>query len=53
VAEVIAKHNLNVKFDIIGIKDAFAESDSLEVLFRKYGLDSEAVAAAVKKLMQK
>ena len=49
VAEVIAEEGLNVGFKIIGIKDRFAESDTQEVLFRKYGLDAEAIAAAVKK----
>ncbi|MBI2137827.1 transketolase family protein [Candidatus Woesearchaeota archaeon] len=49
VAEVIAEEGLDVEFKIIGIKDRFAESDTQEVLFRKYGLDAEAIAAAVKK----
>ncbi|MBS3133350.1 transketolase family protein [Candidatus Woesearchaeota archaeon] len=49
VAAVIAKKTLDVKFDVVGIKDGFAESDSQEVLFKKYGMDSEAIANAVKK----
>ena len=49
VADVIAEENLNVKFRIIGIKDAFAESDTQKILFKKYGLDAEAIANAVKK----
>jgi len=48
VAEVIATKNLNVKFEIMGIKDMFTESDSAEVLFQKYGLDAEAIANTVK-----
>jgi transketolase len=51
VAEVIAKKGLKVKFDIIGIKDRFAESDSQKVLFKKYGLDAEAIAATVRKMV--
>ena len=48
VAEVIAEENLDVKFSMIGVKDRFAESDSQKVLFKKYGLDAEAIATAVK-----
>ena len=53
VAEVIAEENLNVKFEIIGIKDSFAESDSGETLFKKYGLDAESIAGIVKKVSGK
>ncbi|MBI2175942.1 transketolase family protein [Candidatus Woesearchaeota archaeon] len=49
VAEVIAEEKLCVKFEMVGVKDRFAESDSQKVLFRKYGLDAEAIAAAVRK----
>ncbi len=49
VAEVIAEERLDVKFEIIGIKDRFAESDSMDVLFKKYGLDAGAIATAVRK----
>lgn len=49
VAEVIAEERLEVEFEMIGVKDRFAESDSQKVLFKKYGLDAEAIAAAVKK----
>lgn len=50
VAEVIAEEGLKVKFSMVGVKDRFAESDSQKVLFKKYGLDAEAIAAAVRKL---
>ena len=50
VAEVIAQENLNVKFEIVGIKDLFAESDSGEVLFKKYGLDAGSIAGVVKRI---
>ena len=53
VAEVIAEENVNVKFEIIGIKDSFAESDSGETLFKKYGLDAESIANIVKKVSGK
>lgn len=49
VAEVIAEEGLNVKFGMMGVKDRFAESDTQKVLFKKYGLDAEAIAAAVRK----
>lgn len=49
VAEVIAEEKLCCNFEMIGIKDRFAESDSQKALFKKYGLDAEAVAAVVKK----
>ena len=49
VAEVIAEENLNVKFEIVGINDLFAESDSAESLFKKYGLDAESIVGIVKK----
>jgi len=48
VASVIAKENLNVKFDVVGIQDSFAESDTGPVLYKKYGLDAEAIAEKVK-----
>ncbi len=51
VAEVIAEENLAVAFEMIGVQDRFAESDSQKVLFRKYGMDAEAIAAAVKRAM--
>ncbi len=53
VAEVIAEEGLKVKFGMIGVKDRFAESDTQKVLFRKYGLDAEAIAATVKKAVSK
>jgi len=53
VAEVLAENKLAINFEIVGIKDDFAESDSLEVLFKKYGLDAEAIANTVKKAVSK
>jgi transketolase len=53
VSEVIAEKKLNVSFAMVGIKDQFAESDSPKVLFKKYGLDAEAIAAVVKKAVEK
>ncbi len=49
VAEVIAEEHLDAKFERIGIIDRFAESDSMDVLFKKYGLDAVAIAATVRK----
>lgn len=48
VAEVIAKESLAAKFGIVGINDRFAESDSGENLYRKYGLDAESVAERIR-----
>jgi transketolase len=53
VAEVVAEENLDVKFERIGIKDRFAESDSMEVLFKKYEMDGEAIAKDVRKAISK
>ena len=47
VAEVIAGQGLKCSFEMIGVKDQFAESDTQKVLFKKYGLDAEAIANAV------
>src|SRR3989338_2295899 len=49
VAEVLAEEKIAVPFGMVGVKDRFAESDSQKVLFRKYGLDAEAIAEAVKR----
>jgi len=51
VAEVVAEEGLDVAFDMIGVNDQFAESDSQKALFKKYGLDAEAIVAAVKKAL--
>lgn len=48
VASVIAKKNLNVKFDVIGIKDSFAESATKDKLYEKYGLDANAIVKKIK-----
>lgn len=52
VAEVIAEEGLKVAFDMVGVKDRFAESDSQKVLFKKYGMDAEAIAKVAKKLIK-
>ena len=51
VAEVMAENNLNAKFRIVGIKDRFAESDSGENLYKKYGLDSESLVSLTKNML--
>ena len=53
VAEVIAEEKLNVKFHMVGVNDRFAESDTQKVLFKKYGLDAEAIAAIVRDLTKR
>ena len=47
VAEVIAEKWLKCSFEMIGVKDQFAESDTQKVLFKKYGMDAQAIANAV------
>ncbi len=51
VAEVIAEDKLCVNFRIIGAKDCFAQSDKTEVLLKKYEMDAEAIAEAVRKAL--
>ena len=52
VAEVIAKESLGAKFGIAGINDQFAESDSGESLYRKYGLDAESIAERIREMIK-
>ena len=52
VAEVIAKESLGAKFGIAGINDQFAESDSGENLYRKYGLDAESIAERIREMIK-
>lgn len=52
VAEVIAEKNLDVKFLRVGIKDRFAESDKMDVLLKKYGMDAQAIEKSAKGLLR-
>lgn len=50
VAEVLAG-NSGARFGRIGVNDKFGQSGSPDVLFEKYGLTAEAIAAKVKALL--
>lgn len=50
VAEVLAG-NAGARFGRIGVNDKFGQSGSPDVLFEKYGLTAEAIAAKVKALL--
>lgn len=50
VAEVLAG-NAGARFGRIGVNDRFGQSGSPDVLFEKYGLTAEAIAAKVKALL--
>lgn len=52
VAELLAGH-APVPVERVGIKDTFAESGDYEALLSKYGLTSEAVADAARKVMRR
>jgi transketolase len=51
VAEILARrHPCSVSN--IGLRDCFAESANCDALFQKYGLNSEAIAAAARELLR-
>ncbi|KYZ75998.1 transketolase [Anaerosporomusa subterranea] len=52
VAEVLAKTS-PVPLEIVGIKDVFGESGSYEGILSKHGLDKDAVAEAVQKVLNR
>lgn len=49
VSDVLSGEGIGVRHEFVGIKDTFTESGSYGELLAKYGLDAEAVAAAVRK----
>ncbi len=49
----IAKEGLRCAFEMVGVKDQFTESDTQKVLFKKYGMDAEAIADAVMRVVSK
>lgn len=49
VAEVLAKCGCGVPVEMIGTQDTHAESGAYKDILHKYGLDAEAVAAAIEK----
>lgn len=50
VAQLVAKHQ-PVPMEFVGLADRYAESGDPEALMRKYGLTSEQVVAAVRRLL--
>lgn len=51
VAEVLAEGGIGLPFRRVGLADRFAEGGSTDYLFRKYGLDATAIAAAARDVM--
>lgn len=52
VAEVLAGSGTRVAFRRLGVNDCFGESGEPDELFRKFGLDADSVAAAVRALVR-
>jgi len=47
VAEALMEAGVPARFRRVGVRDTFAEGGSTPYLFRKYGLDADAIAAAL------
>jgi len=52
VAEVLVE-NMPVPMEMVGIKDTFAESGSIDDLLKKYGLTAEDIAQAAKRVIKR
>ncbi len=52
VAECLAKHH-PVPIEFIGVDDLFGQSGTMEELIEKYGMGTEAITAAVKKVISR
>ena len=52
VAEVLAKH-APTPIEFIGMQNTFGESGPPNALIEKYGMDSKAIKAAVKKALRR
>ncbi len=52
VSEVVAK-NIPVPIEFIGINDTFGESGTPDELFKKYGLDKDAICKAALKVIRR
>lgn len=50
VAEFFSREKVNVQLRILGLPDHFISHGSNEILFEKYGLDSEGICMAVREL---
>lgn len=53
VAEVLCDAGIGVPFLRVGVADRFAEGGSTPYLFRKFGLDSTAIAGAARQVVQR
>lgn len=53
VAEAMAKLDVSAPMEFVGTQDTFTESGKYSALLHKYGLDAEAVAAAVRRAIQR
>lgn len=49
VAEVLAESGIGAKLCRVGVQDTFSETGSYAALQKKYGIDANAIAAAVKR----
>lgn len=52
IAQIIAEENIKAKFIKLGITQ-YGGSDEADVLYKKYGLDAESLAAVIKKNLRK
>lgn len=52
VAEVIADHNLNVRFSRVAIPGVYCCIGSADAMYNKYGMDYEGIMARVKELLR-
>jgi transketolase len=53
VAEVLSESGLAVPFKRLGVRDQFGESGEPGELFKKHGLDTVSLAAAVREILKK
>jgi transketolase len=53
VAEVMAKHGCAQRLIRVGLQDTFSETGDYPSLQKKYGIDAESIAAAVKRSLNK
>jgi transketolase len=52
VAQALAMH-CPTPIEFVGVNDSFGESGTPDQLMKKYGLESENIIAAVKKVLQR
>jgi transketolase len=52
VAEALAENDCAVKFARLGVQDIFGESGSKKELFKKFGIDAEAIEKKILELVR-